>query len=274
MPDMPVDHYPARDLARAWLTVAQASGTDKAVVRTNRTVSVDTFWEGVRLTATDLYMVITAWVPNVDHELARAPDPDEPPDRSEVVADVDKRAVALMKYVVKLTAEEDEDDWLGTPAELTVQWDVDDPDDEPVLDDSLATKWTALSIPDRERVHLPTLGIKAADAHKVALAPPAATGATHVGMNLDLLYKLAPCRRWYPGCAVRWAFAGPTAAVAFTLHGSRPPVHGALMPMRLDLPTDDGEARSVTITADTAKGLAQVAGESVQDAAEKLEDEL
>jgi hypothetical protein len=95
-------------LARAWLAVAEASSKDKGRPALDRTVCVEFHPDGVRLVATDSYMLLTAWVPRWsltnqgEPVMATAPELDEAPDHTVVAIDSDGRAKGLFTYLLAL----------------------------------------------------------------------------------------------------------------------------------------------------------------------------
>mgnify|MGYP002132855720 CR=1 FL=1 len=53
------------NLARGWLSVAQASANDKDLPTLHRTIALEVFPNGLRLVATDRYILLSAWVPDL-----------------------------------------------------------------------------------------------------------------------------------------------------------------------------------------------------------------
>ncbi|HWI05656.1 MAG TPA: hypothetical protein VNT52_17750, partial [Acidimicrobiales bacterium] len=99
--------FDAAWLARAWLSVAEASSKDTARPALNRTVCVEFYDDGVRLVATDSYMLLTAWVPTFEHTSTTEvppsePDDDELPGEVVVAIDEDGRAKGLFTYLLAL----------------------------------------------------------------------------------------------------------------------------------------------------------------------------
>lgn len=99
-------------LARGWLSVAEASSKDKARPALNRTVCVEFFQDGVRLVATDSYMLLAAWVPcfektSGEDKAPAAPELDEAPYSTVVAIDEDGRAKGLFAYLLGLTEGKD-----------------------------------------------------------------------------------------------------------------------------------------------------------------------
>lgn len=232
MPDYPIDRYPARLLSRAMLAVAKATGTDRDSYLKFKTVRIQTFETGARLTATDTTIVLTAWVPNAEHvDAADVPAPDAIPVRDDVVSDHDGRVLALCRYALKLSKEEESDDWPGSKwLELGIRWDAPAPvdDDLMMLDDTMGGEWVRWSIPDRETVSVPRLdGRHYPDAHLFALRPPAATAIRHASMRLSHLHAVGMLESWFPDEIVQMQFTEFAKMIAFTLPASHPPIAGA-----------------------------------------------
>lgn len=94
--------FDATLLGKGWLSVAIASSTDKERPVLHRTVYVEHFPEGVRLLATDSYVFLRAWVPELDSENEPEPGLDEVPVSTAIAIDPDGRAVGFMRYALKL----------------------------------------------------------------------------------------------------------------------------------------------------------------------------
>jgi hypothetical protein len=101
----------AGQLARGWLAVNQATGKDDSATNPamRKTVHVDQFPQGLRLVATDSYMLLTSWIPQAD---GYEPEPslDEIPYASATVIDKHNRAVSLLSYLLALLRREGQAD--------------------------------------------------------------------------------------------------------------------------------------------------------------------
>lgn len=145
--------FHARQLATAWLTVATASAPAKDVPLLARTVSVELYAGGARLTATDRVAILTGWVPAVDDAYEPEPDLDEAPILRAVLADVDHRAAGLMGYARQLTADDKDLGDSGLDLRLTIG--LDRPDLDEGRFPGMETRYAVLELPDTERVWLP-----------------------------------------------------------------------------------------------------------------------
>lgn len=102
-PQEDVVKFNAWNFARSWASVALASGNDAARPSMYRTVLIEQYESGVRFVATDSYLLLKAWVANIDFEDEPEPMIDEVPIATAICADIDQRVLGMMKYAQKLT---------------------------------------------------------------------------------------------------------------------------------------------------------------------------
>lgn len=149
------------NLAPAWLAVAKASSDSDAMPTLYRTVCVDVFEDGVRLSASTGYLWASAWVPRVDladDVTHTEPLDDATPEWSVVARDIDKRVLGLMSFVRKQCAafkkKNGEDD-----ADMTVRISQSTSEDplRPTLGDELDVKHLLIEVPDAERLVVDTI---------------------------------------------------------------------------------------------------------------------
>ena len=148
------------NLARGWLSVAQASANDKDLPTLHRTIALEVFPNGLRLVATDRYILLSAWVPDLG-------DTDEPelsilPDRVVVAQDADGRCKGLLAYMLAVQARmEKERDRQLQWGELvaTIDFDVRLPEgiDPQETLEGLEPTFAVIEVPDMERVWLPVI---------------------------------------------------------------------------------------------------------------------
>src|SRR5688500_10396647 len=112
--------FDAPMMARAWLSVAQASASKDDLAVFSRTVALEEYVNGVRLVATDRHVLLTAWVPNLDTKTHREPELDEAPDRTVIAHDGDGRGKGLLGYVLTLARRDKLDDMPEGTLELKV----------------------------------------------------------------------------------------------------------------------------------------------------------
>lgn len=235
--------FDAPTFARAWLSVAQASSSDKDLVTLDRTVAVEEFPAGVRLVATDRYMLLTAWVPDLDSKFGQEPELEEAPDRTVITKDSDGRGKGLLDYVVKIARRDELDEQPEGTLEVQLMFDVRIPAgaDTDQAFEGLEPKYAVLSVPDVERVYLPVLEAEYPEWRGLILDHHSQDTKV-VGLALDRLGRLARLGRWNAGPLI-WTFGGAEAVAMVELHESDPHVTGLVMPSRWVLPGEEGTDR-------------------------------
>lgn len=260
--------FHAVDLARAWRAVAVASSDDEQRPALYRTVCVHVFGgRGVRLSATDSYILATAWVPTVG-ELSRgngweAPGLDEVPDEEWVVCDAERRLVGLMAHAWKISTAKD-----VTPSDHHLRIGRTDPATEPGqfpgmeaappakfrLDDT-----ETLLCPVYEAPYPTVLGILAA--HR-----PGQVGT--VALSPAMAKRLAAVARVMDPAPMRWEFSDQHGPVAFRC--SEPlglVVSGIWMPVRM---MDDETAHAIPDTQIVHGDPAALSPDDLLDQAARL----
>ena len=255
--------FDAATLALAWLSVAQASGSDANVPTLDRTVALELYPDGVRLLATDRYVLLTAWVPTVSARDESAPHVSELPTRTVVTQDADRRGKGLLEYALKLTrlGKPGEERFYGdlvVELELDVRLPIEVGQDQPL--EGLEPTYAVLTMPDRSQEHLPIVVSDYPD-WRPLLHDFTAVTTERVGLPLERLARLGALGRWNEG-PLRWTFggAGKVARVALVpdeertsqdLKGRRyqrrPYVEGLVMPARWTLPGEAPEDEVETV---------------------------
>lgn len=151
---------PGAKLAKAWLSVACASSADKSRPVLNKTVAIEQFPHGVRLVATDGYVLLTSWVAesedaNPGYYPAPEPELEEIPYATAVAVDQYGRAAGLLSHLLRLAKSDEADKLdLDVVVKLNVPWQPDDlPADELQLDGLMALA-VSIEHPDHERLQL------------------------------------------------------------------------------------------------------------------------
>jgi hypothetical protein len=233
--------FDATLLARGWLSVAIASSTDKERPILHRTVYVEHFTEGVRLLATDSYLFLRSWVPNVDHEHDPEPRLDEVPVSTAVAIDADTRAVGFMKYALKRAHEAAQH---HESVEITLNLGVVDQTSAVGTPSfgGMESRWVVLEMPDIEKVKLLCCegvwpnwrllgaGYSPEQTETVALAP-------------DRLRQVANLAK-VNDAVIGWTFCGKNKAAMIEVLESEPDVRGLVMPCRWDVVTNEPRAES------------------------------
>ena len=236
--------FDARHLAPMWLSVAVASGTEKYSPVLCRTISIEAFETGVRLTATDSYTLLTAWVPALDPdadgfdrhedfgELAPTPALDEAPYATAVAVDAHGRAKGLLRHAWHLATQKD-----AMPLDIRLELGVVDlvADGEQSLD-GMSPSWVTLEIPDKERVKLRTYEGEFPSWRGLlgSLARKRTAGVDLMSDRLSQMAKLAALNEGQP---LRFTFGGRSSAVHVEVVGR--PLEGMVMPLRTDMETGD-----------------------------------
>lgn len=213
-------------LSRAWLSVAEASSKDKERPALNRTVCVEFFSDGVRLVATDSYMLLTAWVPCLEKmdPPADAPLLDEVPFETIVAIDEDGRAKGLFAYLLALTEGKDH-------PEILVKL-VTGPSPETSLGmfDGMVGDCLTIAAEDREAL---LLGVY--DGSFPTWRPYVSQfkgGKTPVlALNPDLLGRVVKMAKVNGAGHVNWYFGGTLGPARIEVAGE-PTITGLVMPVR------------------------------------------
>lgn len=228
--------FNAATLARGWLAVATASGKDGARPQLDRTIHIEAHPHGIRLVATDSYMLLHTWIPTLDEDdlLAQAPDPDEAPTATAVVIDQHGRAKSLCAHLLTLDREAG-DDAPPIEARLTLNTLVPAQQAAPAFDGMEALHVT-IELPDAEKLILDTYE-GAFPSWRSTLAGFAPTSTATLGLNPDLLARVVKAAK-VNGHTIAWTFGGPAKAARVHLVDSHPEVEGLVMPVRWDFDAD------------------------------------
>lgn len=230
--------YDARTLARGWLSVALASSKDSGRPALDRTVSIESYPTGVRLAATDSYVLLHTWVPNLEHDLEPEPDMDEAPTFTAVAIDSHGRAKGFLAHALQLAtaaAKADTGEMIEVRMRLGVL-DLLDESDRPTLD-GMAAAWVTLEIPDREKLKLRTYEGSFPSWRRV-VAGFRAEHTDTVALNPEILGRLCQISKYQPGTYLAFRWGGPRSAAAVHTVQGWPDVAGVVMPVRWDFDTN------------------------------------
>lgn len=226
-------------IARGWLSVAIASGRDADTPVLDRTVLVEAHPTGVRIVATDKYVLLKAWVPNVKDGFAPEPGLDEVPYATAVAIDKHGRGRGFLGHVLRLAGEAEKNDESGPDVTLNLGVvDLAEDEDRPTFA-GMETRYVDLALPGSESLRLPIYespfpeyrhllaSFKAETTDAVALAPEMAA-------RLGKLGKIH-------GAAARLGFSwgGTNRPARLDVLDSWPAVDGLVMPCRWDLERDE-----------------------------------
>lgn len=224
--------------ARGWLSVALASSTDKERAALHRTVLIESFSEGVRLVATDSFMLLRSWVPNRDHPMAPEPEFDDRPMTSAVAMDPHGRAKGFLAHLLVLAAKAADSEHptvVDVHLCLGVRDLVDDEDRDSF--EGMDPEWITLEHRDHEMLKLQTFEGAYPEWRAVGVGFKAKR-TTEVALHPDRLGALAKLEKWHAG-AIGWTFGGENRMARVEVLRSHPMVAGLVMPCRWNLDDDE-----------------------------------
>lgn len=226
------------ELAHAWLAVAQAASNDKDMPYLYRSVTVEEHTRGVRLLATDRYVLLSGWVPDLDHDTdAVEPDLDEAPIRTVIAQDVDGRGKGLFGYILSLASRIKPDDYTHGEIQCAIDFDQRKPigESEAPTFEGMESTFTLLSVPDVERVWLPIIGDAeiAGGAWRRITHGHAPEKTEEIGLNTEFVGRIGKVYKHAGGVMV-WGFGGADRAALLEWPDSEMHLTGVLMPRKLD----------------------------------------
>lgn len=206
--------FEAPVFAKAWLSVALASGTDKELVTLHKTVAIEIHENGVRLLATDRYMLLTAWVPDLDTPNDSAPDVADAPLRTVVAVDSDARGKSLLNYALTLWRRSLDSGGVppaGEEFEINVEFDQRMPGDAAAgTFAGMESRYVVLDVPDTERVWLEVVEAVYPDWRPLVHEhTPETTKVIH--LNPERLGRLGQLSKYVTG-PLSWTFGGSDRA--------------------------------------------------------------
>ena len=229
----------AATLARGWLSVAQAAATKDRDDRPAlyRTVCVEQHTHGLRLTSTDTYMILTAWIAEQHYEYDPEPGLDEVPYATAVAIDDHGRGAGLLAYLLSLTKPEDGPKNLDVVVSLNVPWQSPDtPDDELQLEGFEALAVT-MEYPDHEKVQLQVYEGTYPN-WRLMFARRKTVKTSSIGIAQGLAGRLAKAAKPHgDAMVIRHWFGGQDKPI-FVAFGGEPEVSGLVMPVRWDIERD------------------------------------
>lgn len=239
--------FDAPTLALSWLSVAQASASDKNLVTLDRTVAIEEHPNGLRLVATDRYVLLTAWVPRLTKEHLPEPGIEDAPIRTVVTQDSDSRGRGLLDYILKIDRRDElarqDPGAVTVEVEFDVRLPVGANADQPL--EGLEPTYAVLTVPDVERVYLPIIVSDYPD-WRPLVDGFTATSTDKIGLPLERLHRLAGLKKWNVG-PLRWTFGGPEKVALVEIDPPdgdlrAPHVTGLVMPARWVLLGEDPDS--------------------------------
>lgn len=230
--------FDAPTLARAWLSVAVAAGSEKLLALTYKTVAIEEYDAGVRLVSTDRHsMLLTAWVSELREDTTE-PDISEVPTRTVIAADTDGRARSMLGYLLSLASRYGED-YVEGQVEVAIQFDVRAPAGQgiqPTLE-GMEPTFTVLDSKDVERVYLPVVEADYVDWRR-AMDGFTRGAVSAVQIDPAVAERLAKAAKHAPG-PLAWSFSTPRGAARVMFMRSDPAVSGLVLPIPPE--SDDAE---------------------------------
>lgn len=235
--------FDAGILARGWLSVALASGRDPYPVL-DRTVHVEMYATGVRLTASDRYLVLTTWVPDLAHGADEpAPDIDEAPMSSVAASDLHGRGKGLLEHLLKLVREQ-EDVETADPIECRLAVTKANLPEGVMALEGTDGQDLIIAHPEHSQESLPIVQGEFPN-WRGMVAGHHSRSTQVVALNPYRLAAVAKLARYHPDeCPILWNFGGSDYPAAIEVGNSFPHVSGLVMPQKWvwELPDDDAEA--------------------------------
>lgn len=229
--------FDAMHLAPMWLSVACASAKAPGRPVLDRTISIEAFREGMRLTATDSYVLLTAWVPHIDHGPAGDPGFDAVPYATATAIDSHGRGRGLIGHAFGLAAarQQDED---PEPLEMSVLLGVVDEVDE---DDrsmfaGMEAPFVIIELPGSERVKLRTYEGEYPN-WRPLLCRHSEVETGGVGLSAERLGQMAKLAKYHPLNPLRFTFGGDGKPIRVEVTDRA--IEGIVMPVATDVETGE-----------------------------------
>ena len=232
----------ARGFALAWRAVQAAASTDPNRPHLNATTLIEQFEDGVQLISTDGYVMLWSWVAGPE-EFAVAPEIDEAPMASVLVADRSGLPKALGKYLLATTKLGGGEFDRKTTLELSVGV-FDANPGQPTLGGAVDHPGLILTAYN-ETVVAPIVDLEFPDWRAIARHAPVKSTA-RVGLDGAYLSKLGGVK--VDSARGVWlSFLGTKNGIAVEIPGW-PSVHGRVMPLADETP----RSAEVVAAADAA----------------------
>lgn len=222
--------FDAWTFARSWLAVATAASEDDERPILHRTVAIEIWPNGVRLTATDSYLLWSSWVPRVGFHAHPEPALEELPDEVIVAHDGDFRGRDLLKFAFKVVTGKD-----ASPQNLKVTLGPAPLEDGqfPGTESEAVSFSFPADVAVGERVVLGTIEGRYPEWR--GLLNHGSKNVKEVALGADLLGRVGSIKRWWPS-PLKFTFTGHLSVVhlaplADPAGGS---LIGGVMPVRIE----------------------------------------
>lgn len=225
--------FNASELARGWLSVALASAKDEDRPALDRTISIEAFAEGVRIIATDSYVLLKAWVPAINRGFDTEPSLDEAPFADAVAMDPHGRARNLLAHVLALASADG-----APPIEMRLTLGVQDVEGDARSFEGLEASYVVVEHVDHERLLLRAYEGEYPAWRKIASQFAGKKTTEAIALNTEILGRLAKLSKWHGSRPLLWRFGGPDRMATLEVGGSDPHIEGLVMPVRWDFERD------------------------------------
>lgn len=264
-------------LARGWLSVAVASADDSFRPALHRAIHIEQFSTGVRLVATDSYILLRSWVPCADEPDAVEPDPEEAPIDTVTPMDEHRRAAGLLEHLLKLNTGKDKE--VGDAEPIRMILSTPAPGTKSPTFEGMTMRWMAIEHPRHERVELECFDGEWPNWRRVDDGFRAVDTAV-VALSNYMMTKLARVSKLWPDFNMGVYFGGRSKLMRLMVQdGDRrptyPAIEGLAMPVRWDFYQD--RPREEVEAEEKARLAAESESEGEADAerppAEPLDDD-
>jgi hypothetical protein len=256
-------------LARGWLSVAIASSKDDDRPALSRTVLVEQHSTGVRIVATDSYVLLHTWIPDDEHPWETAPGIDEAPTSTAVVRDPHGRGKGFLHHALQLASAAEKDDLAEAPEIHLDLGVVLVEDSERPSFAEMAPSWCVLEMPDKERLKLPLYEGDYPN-WRPLMARFEAEPTELVALTPEIIGRLEKLGKLQPDSKFGFRFGGPDKAMDFELLHAEQPVTGRVMPCRWDVvenrPAAEVEAEREAVEPPPSEGPVPSSGDEDDEA--------
>lgn len=218
--------FSANKLSRAWLSVAQASAKDDRHPALSKTMAVEIHPKGIRLVATDSYVLLHAWVPKSGAEQFDEPPLHVAPKREAVAMDAQGRAKALFSFLLNKTQGKDAIDF-DVALELT---EVDEEDTGTF--EGMEISRLALEDVGSERLLLPLFEGPYVG-WRLLLDDYVTEKTEAIALNTEIVGRLAKLGTWFSE-PLLWHFGGSDRVAMVEIGDADLKVSGLVMPVRVN----------------------------------------
>lgn len=235
MTDETVLTFDAHALALGWLSVFYAAAKDDGRPALDRTVCIERFDHGIRLSATDSYVLLHTWVPTVEGQWGEIPLLEEAPLERVVAIDAHSRGKGFLGFALRLAKAARKHELPEVEVEMTL--DVVAETDEPAHLDGMEPRYVQLEIADAEKVWLQRFEGDYPMWHGI-LGRFCPKRTATVALNPEIIGRLAKMADLHATRGLLWHFGGDDRMARVEVLDTEQPVEGIVMPVRWDFDRD------------------------------------